>query len=287
MAGRHKAPRGRRARSDAPHVDAPVSPPPTPEYGAPAPPEYVAPALPDQHTPGPPDHYAPSPPWAGASPPHPPAPPVAHEPAPETAAITVTVTDDRRASWWTTMTAATGIALVAVVLGVVLTITDVVVDWREPVAGGALVLAPFLVWQVVNRVHRRWLAFGAAYVALLVLGSGIALLGDLVIPHTAAGFAAAAVSVVGGGVAFVLTSRLSLGRRSQEPSQDGRHEQVESTAFEAPQAQRETTPPPFGEVHWQQPPPTGRAPDESDTDLLPRVLPTERRNEREDDSLAG
>lgn len=281
MAGRHKAPRGRRARDGAPHVDAPVTPPPAPGYVPQAPPEYVAPA--------PPDHYAPSPPWAAASPPQPQSPPVTHEPVPETGTVTDDVTDDdRRASWWTTMTAATGIALVAVVLGAVLTITDVVVDWREPVAGGALVLAPFLVWQVVNRVHRRWLAFGAAYVALLVLGSGVALLGDLVIPQTAAGFAAAAVGVVGGGVAFVLTSRLSLGRRSQEPSQDGRHEHVESTAFEAPQAQRETAPPaPFGEVHWQQPPPTERVPDESDTDLLPRMLPTERRNEREDDSLAG
>lgn len=181
------------------------------------------------------------------------------------------------------MAAACGIALIAVVLGAVLTVTEVIVDWREPVVGAALVLTPFLVWQVVSGVHRRWRALGAAYAALFVLGVGVALAGDLVLPHTVAGFAAAAVGVLAGGVAFVLTSRLFL-HRSAVDARPEEHDTRSQAPLPAPAT---TAPEPFGEVQWQPPPPPERAYDESDTDLLPRMLPTERRNEREDDSLAG
>lgn len=159
----------------------------------------------------------------------------------------------RPAPFWVVVEAV-AVALVLAVVGGLAVVSGVVVDWREPVAASILLLTPFLVWYVASRVRRRLFAVAFAYLAMLVVGAGIAVGGGLVLAPTLAGFAGAVLGPVAGGVAFVLTSRHGL---PQAPARIVR--------------------------------PSGRRPDpNADTDTMPYVLPKdELRRMHNGDSLAG
>ncbi|MBO0892514.1 MAG: hypothetical protein J2P14_16475, partial [Acidothermales bacterium] len=129
----------------------------------------------------------------------------------------------------------------------------VVVDWREPVAAGVLLLTPFLVWYVASRVRRRLVALVFGYLAMLVVGAGVALGSAFVLAPTIAGFAGAVLGPLAGGIAFARASRY--GYRSMP------------TRVLRPAKRR--------------PGPTG------DTDTMPYVLPKEVRHMGNGDSLAG
>lgn len=162
-----------------------------------------------------------------------------------------------------------GPALLIVIIAVVLLLLDTIVDWREPVGGAALLLAPILVRHVVLGVRARWRALGAAYGGMLVVGVGGLFAIDPAVPHTVAGFGVAAVGVLVAGAAFVLTSRL-VGRERRAAAAPQRAPAMPPTAHAPVEA------PPF------EYPPGANA-----TDTLPQVLPGNRRQVRDDDSLAG
>lgn len=152
------------------------------------------------------------------------------------------------------MVEAGGVALLLAVVGGLAVVSDVVVDWREPVAAGILLLTPFLVWYVASRVRHRLYALAFGYLAMLVVGAGVAVGGALVLAPTIAGFAGAVLAPLAGGTAFVLSSR-----RDARPS--------------SPRTVR---------PGQRRPDPTG------DTDTMPYVLPRdELRRLHDGDSLAG
>lgn len=160
----------------------------------------------------------------------------------------------RPAPWWILVEAA-AVALVLAVVGGLAIASDVIVDWREPVAASILLMTPFFVWYVASRVRRRLLALASAYLAMLVVGVGIALGGALVYVPTLAGFAGAVLGALAGGLAFMFTS------------------QYQRPAPRRPASQ--------GPEHW-------RADEHGDTDTMPYVLPKEElRRMRDGDSLAG
>lgn len=160
----------------------------------------------------------------------------------------------RPAPWWIVVEAA-AVALVLAVVGGLVVASDVVVDWREPVAASILLMTPFFVWYVASRVRRRLLALALGYLAMLVVGVGIALGLALMFVPTIAGFAGGVLGPLAGGVAFMLTSR---------------HERA------AARPQAAVTP-----EHW-------RVDEHGDTDTMPYVLPKdELRRMHDGDSLAG
>lgn len=185
------------------------------------------------------------------------APPMRSAPTPPPAAPLPRAERDpgrRPAPWWVVVEAG-AVALVLAVLGGLAVASDVVVDWREPVAAGILLLTPFLVWYVASRVRRRLLALASGYLAMLVVGVGIAVGAAVVLAPTIAGFAGAVLGPLAGSVAFVLTSRHGL-----------------------PNARRGAAKGPTQRPHD----PTG------DTDTMPYVLPKdELRRMQDGDSLAG
>lgn len=179
-----------------------------------------------------------------------PTPPPA---APVPAAAAGRESTRRPAPWWVVVEAA-AIALVLAVGGGLLVASDVVVDWREPVAAGILLLTPFLVWYVASRVRYRLYAVAFGYLAMLIVGAGVAVGGSLVLAPTIAGFAGAVLAPLAGGTAFVLTSRHGL--RTARGRAAGTEER--------------------------------RADALSDTDTMPYVLPKdELRRMHDGDSLAG
>lgn len=326
MGGRHQAP-GKRRRSKAGgsaarDTDARGSAP-------------VPPATPPQ-TPLPP----PADSLAGTAP----LPPAAPTPPPPGADLS-----PRRASWW--VVAQVGaLAFVVAAVGTTLTLLDIVVDWREPLAGAALLLAPLLVRQVALRVHRRWRALAVGYAGFFLVAVGGHLAGDPLLPHTVTGFGATVTGVVVAGLGFVLTSRLRARRAAEGPAAVAAGEPAGPRlpggtppagppdgfdAFGQPIGSRPdgppwTAPPPdapperfdaFGQPigshpdgpPWTAPPPdtpppaapppagpvasgaetapptseTAKPPDDSDTDMLPRVISPGRDDDRDGDSLAG
>lgn len=160
----------------------------------------------------------------------------------------------RPAPWWIVVEGA-AVALVLAVVGGLIVASDVVVDWREPVAASILLMTPFFVWYVASRVRRRLLSLAAGYVAMLVVGAGIGFGGALVFLPTIAGFTGAVLGPLAGGVAFMLTSG-----HDRAPARP--------PAAKGPGQWRETA--------------------HGDTDTMPYVLPRdELRRMRDGDSLAG
>lgn len=169
----------------------------------------------------------------------------------------------RLTSWWLLLEVGV-LTFVVLVVGVLVLGAQLVVDGVEVVIGAGLLLAPLLVRHVVLEVHRRWLALGVAYAALLAVAFGALAVADLVLVHTAAGFGAAGLGVLAAGAGFVLTSRLYPPRPA-----------AAAPTAEQPVAAPAVVPPVFGPEQ----------PDESDTDTLPQI--PHYGDDREDDSLAG
>lgn len=168
------------------------------------------------------------------------------------------------------------VALVITIVGILVLGAGVVVDGLEVIVGAGLLLAPILVRHVVLRVHRRWTALLVAYVAFLVVAFSALVVGDLVVLHTVAGFGSSALGVLAAGAGFVLASRVFA---PKQPAQaQAQQPQTQAQPAEPPAAP--TPPPPAAPAPVFHP-----APDESDTDTLPQVIP--HNDEREDDSLAG
>lgn len=158
------------------------------------------------------------------------------------------------APWWVVVEAG-AVALVLAVVGGLAVASNVVVDWREPVTAGILLLTPFFVWYVASRVRHRLLALVSGYLAMIVVGVGFAVGAAVVLAPTVAGFAGAALGPLAGGVAFVAITRHGL-----------------------PGTRRPAAKRPAQRPHE----PTG------DTDTMPYVLPKdELRRMHDGDSLAG
>lgn len=151
------------------------------------------------------------------------------------------------------MVEAAAVGLLLAVVGGMVVASGVVVDWREPVAAGVLLLTPFLVWYVASRVRNRLIALAFGYLAMLVVGAGVAVGSAFVLAPTIAGFAGAALGPLAGGIAFVRTSRYGY--------------RATSARVLRPAKRR---PGPIG-----------------DTDTVPYMLPKEVRGMHDGDSLAG
>lgn len=194
----------------------------------------------------------------------------------------------RRASWRVCAETA-GLVVLVGALGALLTWANVIVDARETLVGGGLLLAPLLVRHVVLRVRRRWLALGAGYASLIVVGVGVVPTADLAIPHTVAGFGGTVLALLAGSTAFVLTSRVGARKQARPAATPGpRYRDRQPPAASVPPQQyprAPSAPPPQQHPPAASEPPPQHAPaaeprGDQETDTLPQVMPADQRDRR-------
>lgn len=117
-------------------------------------------------------------------------------------------------AWIWLLAEAGAVALIVAVTGVLVVASHVLVDWREPVLGAALLFAPLAVRHVVLGVRNRWAALAAGYVAHFGLGYAVLCAAQLLWSSTIGGFLAATVGMLLCGAAFYLVSNLRRSRPS-------------------------------------------------------------------------
>lgn len=181
---------------------------------------------------------------------------------------------------------AAAVALVVGVAGVLVVASHIVVDWREPLVGAALLFAPLAVRHVVLGVRHRWLALAGGYVALFGLGYAVLRAAELLWSSTTGGFLAAGVGVLLCGAAFFLVSSLRTSPLERS-SRDEPHGHEVSAPVDP--ATEPTGPLPrvsvsrdgdSGSTGMDADPPTDRFPlvdGDPDTEALPLIRPDEQR----------
>lgn len=178
---------------------------------------------------------------------------------------------------------AAAVAVIVAIAGVLVVLAHVVVDWREPLVGAALLFAPPAVRQVVLGVRHRWPALIAGYVVLFGLGYLVLLGAESLWSSTIGGFLGAAVGVLLCGATFFLISNVRTSRApaASEPSAEVAVSESSEVSAQADPASEPTGPLPRLPAEADSPTdPFPHLGGDPDTDALPVVHPDEERRAR-------